>query len=449
MMNKKGVVPIYIAVTLVASVLTLFYLAGFIDVGSIFGGQNVYVANWGTMECKPSPDFEEVPKYIDDLNKNLITCGINEYTNECEFKLRSVCTAWYCQSSVGKYRICNSDGTGCGGWQSYSLSPNTETTLTKLDRGKAYEFSLGIGTINEDYTIVTKKYHLWKLWSEEEGRDFISGSDGCKLPYYLRDQTKDLTCIEEGQLSFSDSCRVINYMTSWIVTDGKIVTYMNKDAICQARAVYGIDEIKFEDGDTKLIQGDLISRVTCCPHEPNCNNDFEWNPDDIDDCSYDYQCLGTNPVDSTHTRTESCVNGKCEWGSLQSVECTTSAECLRKFGEGHVCDTDYTCIKSQTTNFCGDGYCDSLDGESLETCEEDCACPDGEILVERISKINCVIGFPFYYGCDQRIEKECIDKSDINYVFWISLILGIAILFFFRNQIIGIVKGGLGKLGLG
>lgn len=96
-------------------------------------------------------------------------------------------------------------------------------------------------------------------------------------------------------------------------------------------------------------------------------------------CSSTIECPnGGDPVaiDSEHISKYTCVSGQCQKGSSITVECTNTAECIQKHGSGSVCDLSNNnfgkCIKSTRPDFCGDGVCQSLDGENSNTCFEDC-----------------------------------------------------------------------------
>lgn len=448
-MNKKGIALLGIILIAILGSVALISL-GIVSKPAFIGGQIVWQANWGTMECKPSPSKETYSKYL--AQQQLFIC--KEYTEECYFIIENTKQEWYAISANGKYRECDINGENCGGWVTYRLEQAEKQTLTRLLRGRSYEFSLGIGTTGEEHTRITKEYNQWKLWSEEFGRDFVSGSEGCKFPWNLKDQIEDNpTCFEQGGLTFDDSCRVINYVTHWVEAEGNVYSYNGRDVVCQARTLYEVDRRQFADGSYRYFQGNIIKSVECCPFEPICQDDFTILPEppvpEEKECDYDYQCLNGGeylPVDSTHIKRQRCIGGRCEYEALKTVECTTSAECIRKYGEGYVCSTNYECLLSQTPNYCGDGHCDSLEGESLENCEEDCSCPDGETLVTRIGKVNCLVPL-VKWGCDEIIEKKCekVKPDFLYYLMWIIIILiAIGVIYYVGFPLIKILAGKLG-----
>jgi hypothetical protein len=83
-----------------------------------------------------------------------------------------------------------------------------------------------------------------------------------------------------------------------------------------------------------------------------------------------------------------------ETSDLHQVECTTTAVCLEKYGAEYVCDLSTNnfgkCIKSTIPNYCGNGKCDSLEGETDNTCPQDCSL-NNEIIPSNNSNSNIYI----------------------------------------------------------
>ena len=97
------------------------------------------------------------------------------------------------------------------------------------------------------------------------------------------------------------------------------------------------------------------------------------------ECTITSECPnGGSPIaiDGTHYVAYSCVSGFCQKSDEQEIQCALTAECIRKFGQGYVCDLSNInfgkCIKSTIPNYCGNGVCQSLDGENEDTCPDDC-----------------------------------------------------------------------------
>ena len=67
MKNKKAVISQFaLVITLFASLLMIAQFSGVLDIASLVGfGENVYVANWGTIECEKSPHISTYEKYLD------------------------------------------------------------------------------------------------------------------------------------------------------------------------------------------------------------------------------------------------------------------------------------------------------------------------------------------------------------------------------------------------
>ena len=359
----------------------------------------VWQPNWGTMYCRPSGSYEaQISNNIDE--QTIFKC--DAYTDECRLNIECNKNDIYdFRGCIGRYTSCDVNGANCdgawggllSGWIEYRMSLETEKVGENvIDRGASVKFDTGwIDTINEDGTNVILQWKPWRLWREEFGQNYISNSNGCSVSSTWTDNVVNdneyTDCIQNGQLTFSDSCNVINYMTHYSQAEGNVYNWNGNEYVCQARTLYYIDEEEFVDGETRYIMGDTYkiakegSDFECCEYEPNCEN-FQIVQITDPTCpnGYDYECPnGGKPIRISTSKYSIWTCGsdyKCIQ-NLYDSECATDNDCLQKYGtDKGVCDLtpgNYgKCIKSQTPPYCGDGICDQLEGETATTCPEDC-----------------------------------------------------------------------------
>jgi len=126
------------------------------------------------------------------------------------------------------------------------------------------------------------------------------------------------------------------------------------------------------NGDIINGQGSKLSNVECCPNEPNCGDNFEYEQVE-NSCFTDSQC--TNAGGPIPTTSNTYVNFRCEDGVCTmrgpfEVECTTNAGC----SDGQICDLSTTnygvCITQTGQDYCGDKICSLL--ENKIGCPADC-----------------------------------------------------------------------------
>jgi len=434
--NKKGIAPILILILIGVGII-IASQSGF-RLGDILSYENVYKANWGSVCCFKTgvynPDFSSTAKYLDDSGGDKKTCNYN--SDFCEIKIQ--CDNNALQSCSGKYTT--SDGiTGI-----YSL-PRYATKNFELQVGQSVTFEKGTFIVNEDHTIISLRTQPYSLIQEENGKDLV------KLSCFLDDNLKRKTEVTELNNILKGECQ--NYLTDFVSVATKTYSYNGQEVICQLRSIYEIDNVKFKDGSTKKFQGEMISYVNCCPSENNCGEDFKFNENIQRECSYSTECAnGGDPygISQVTARKFVCENEQCISKDF-SVECTSTAVCISRLGEGHICDLSPanfgTCIKSTAPYICGDGYCDI--GETKTNCPADCEieCLENEKLVIIESQTNCFIGFPVYWGCDTIIEKKCVEDGT-NWAYWITIGAIVLVLFFFRGQILAIIRVLLSKIGV-
>lgn len=423
-MNKKGVFP-YIAILLVLSLgaVGVLIATNNISLGAI-NYDYVYKANYGHLCCIAGPlETLAGPRYADDITST----SCSENVDECTLYFKA--SAWPSALTFGTidvdYNECDLDGSDCVK-KTYKLGKNDDLQKV-LPVGKKATF-LKSGVIY-DY----RKYYTWErkgsvydLVGQENGKIFVS--DGCSLSNSLKGQV--LSGIPNNIPKGYDNC--VNYFTDFIQTATQTYRYSGQDVVCQARAVYRIDETTMKDGSVIRLQGSKIADVDCCPSESNCGSDFKFKSNVVKECTYDYQCDNGGDLFGISQTTAGyfvCQDGQCV-KKTKSVECTSDAVCQTRYGEGYICSfaeaTWGTCIEAPTGPYCGDGYCDI--GESKSTCIEDCEleCMEGEKLVTTEKKVDCIVGWPLNIGCDTEVSKECRPAKSTNWVLWI--LLGVAFL---------------------
>jgi len=437
-MNKKGLTPIVIVVILLIGALAL----GIVNVADIIPNYTtVYKANYGHICCVQNDDYDIVYTKLLSQQK-LFKC--DDYTNECEFIFD--CLGGICN---GKYELCDINGNNCEYYKQYTYSGGSYNNyLAKIPVGKSYKFTPSF--LTDKNSRITKKVKSFYIEGEENGK--IYTQESCVLSSELRGK---VTSDGLNELSKTGANKCQNYITDFIQVETKTYSYLGKEVICQARQLYNIDTLTFKDGSRKKIQGDYIKAVACCPTENNCGDGFEFIADKTRECAYSTECSNGGDwygVSGITARKFNCVNGVCVSEDKQ-VECTSTAVCIQRYGEGYVCDFTPNnwgnCIKSTTPEYCGDGYCQI--GESKDSCPADCEleCLEGEKLVTTTKKVGCDVDLIFVkYGCDEIVEKEC-QKSGINWLKIIIVLMALALVYAFRGQIWALIKFGGKKIGLG
>jgi len=440
-MNKSQVVLLIIILgVILVGTYGLYNSGNFSIASTLVSYTTVYKQDWGHICCIKNDAYDiQLTKFLDQ--QDLFKC--DDYTDECEFSISAI-KNMPLGYSVLPFNVainkCDLNGKNCNQVSVQSMKPDFTAAAPKLDVGYSYKFAAtGIYNTNlNSYVSVKKQAKSFYIQGQEDGKIFVQES--CVLSSELKGKVPS-DGLNELSKTGTNKCQ--NYMIGFKQVDTKTYTDNGKEVVCQARQIYEVDNEKFKDGTTKKIQGNLIRGVTCCPTEANCGTDFEFQVNNKRQCSINSECPnGGNPIatDATHYVKYSCDydSGNCEASQSQFVECTLTAECLRKYGEGSVCDLSYAnwgkCIKSTKPNYCGDGACNELDGENKQTCPDDCAlkCSEDQILRTTTTKENCFIGFPFYWGCKEVTKTECVMKG-WNWILIIAialLILVIILLFF-------------------
>lgn len=380
-LNKKGAVGL---VPLIIIAGLLFYTFTYLDLGALVGYDMVYKQNWGHICCVQEYDYDIVwTRYTDD--KTIANC--DAYTNECRISIYPDRDPGIGGLSVN-YQVCGLDGKNCGSkilakWTGLWIGSADDYEVVTIKKGQSVKFSPSFLWNANDwskikYTLEAKSFYIK---GQENGK--VYRQESCILNSQLKKRVLQ-DGLNELQKSGANSCQ--NYMIDFIATATKTYMYNNQEVICQARQIYNLDKMTFKDGSTKKIQRDKIADVECCPHEANCDEDsFQFVEENVRECSLTSECPnGGNPIAETGTTyvTYNCNSGTCTKSAPQTVECTNTAVCIQKYGPTSVCDLSPagwgTCkTRTEEIGYCGDGKCESLLGETTNTCEADCGKIDG------------------------------------------------------------------------
>jgi len=433
-MNKKGAVPFVAFLMLLGFVVSLIAISNQYDLGlaEIFGYDLVYKANWGHICCEKVGAYDYTYYKWLDQQTTFSCTGI--YTDECNILVEEESIKFGHIS--GYYTIT--------GLTQQPYVGNQEFTILA---GKSVTFSAGLFTA--DNTKVTLRAKTFRLVGEENGKIFTSQS--CVLSSELRRQ---VTSDGRNEIPF-DQCD--NYLTDFIQVATKTYSYSGNEVICQARTLYDVDNQQFKDGQTRKIQGEQVATVECCPTENNCGDNFKFQEDEKNTCTYSTECPNGGDlygVTQTGARKYSCVSGQCVAQDV-SVECTSTAVCTTRYGDGYVCDLSPNnwgkCIGGTSAPYCGDGFCEI--GESKSNCPADCEleCMEGEKLITRTSYDGGLLCFkysPIKFGCNEVVEKYCsTDTAEwIKSLVWILFgILIVVLIFKFGRPIWNITLGRIIK----
>lgn len=340
--------------------------------------ENVWTASYGHITCTQhtAPDID-YKYYVDSVK--LYKCGYE--TDKCELTI-DLDRASGLTSPHGHYQICDVNGNNCGIIHEYNFpglyqySPSNRIIFS-INSGESAKFNsdpFASQYINRaEITTVELKARTYYILGEENG--FAYTQQGCSQTNELKGKTG----LEVPNPLPHDV--PYNYFVSFTLSDTKTYTYNGQKVLCQTKQLFSVDSKELNDGTTKLIQGQTIKSVECCPQEPNCDpNTFKFTTTPpIRDCDYNSQCAnGGNPVavDGTHYTITTCQDGKCIKSSPTTTECTTSQQCQATRGPNYVCDLSLSgwgkCILAQVGEFCGDGTCSPLQGETLNNCCVDC-----------------------------------------------------------------------------
>ena len=419
--NKKGVVaPVVIVLGVIASLVVILSVGGYINVASILGYEDVYKQNWGNICCVQEFDYDIV--YTRNLDsQKLFIC--DDYTNQCEFKAYCATGSLAVFPCQVRYKECDISGNNCGWEKTINVNIKTTSTIPTIDYGRSYRIIANV----DNSVDITKKVKTFYIKGTENGE--VYRQESCVLNSKLKERTL-IDGVNELAKSGAGSCQ--NYLIDFIKVATKTYNYQGQEVICQARNLYRIETETFKIGGSQKFQGSRITSVECCPAEPNCDEDtFKFVEDRIRECDYDFECAnGGQPViySGTSYIKYECIGDICVKSDPIATECTNNAICIEKYGEKFVCDFSPAnwgkCKESsEWIGYCGDGICEDEIGETTTSCPVDC----GDIDV-----CGCWVGWPKVIGGGCLLpDLICKFKQPLRIGFIVGLIIvGLLILYF-------------------
>ncbi|KKL74011.1 hypothetical protein LCGC14_2069170, partial [marine sediment metagenome] len=377
-----------IIVVIILAIVGILFVTGNIPGLERFaiGYELVYKADWGHICCKEGAYQPPFTRYIDDYS--LYKC--DAYTDECVVSMHPAEKLGIAARSF-YFQICDINGQNCGDkdymrWGGYS--PPSEVEVRTLQYGQSILFS-PTGWPNQkdwEYFVFDAKYRKFYIEGSENDKIYVQAT--CILNAELRERVLAGGLNELSKFGGEpNNCQ--NYIIGYIETFTQTYDYLGEKVVCQSRDIYEIDTVNFLDGSTDKIQGERIKSVTCCPHEANCDDDFEWGEVVIKDCplGYNYECPNAGePVmetGTTYVKWE-CVNNMCVKSGPITVECTNDAVCVDKMNNPNAVCINFECESNgeEWVGVCGDGVCESVIGETQTSCPEDCG--------EAVDRINLI-----------------------------------------------------------
>ena len=378
-MKKSGVIPIFLILIFLMCILPVsaYSLKDFfndIGLGALVGYDTVYKQNWGSIICVEGALEPPYIRYLDDQSS--FTC--NQYTDECRITITKTMNQPLFGYGDVSYKICDAGilNSNCGSSIGLTQSLNSPVVVLLPYNKKIVFEKQSFFKDSRGYYQFSEQHRNFYIRGQENGKIYVQES--CILNSDLKKRV-----LSDGlnELQRSGANQFQNYMIDFISVATKTYSYSGSEVICQARQLYSVDSMQFKDGATRKVQGYMLKAVECCPSEPNCDeNSFKFSSSVTRDCYYDSECPnGGSPIADTGTSyiRYSCLSGSCVQSSPVSVECTNNAVCVAKYGTNSVCDLSPSNFgkckdNSQFVGYCGDGKCESLIGETADSCPADC-----------------------------------------------------------------------------
>jgi hypothetical protein len=317
---------------------------------------------WGRMECDAENVYSATSYEITkDKNNvaNKIKCGTDELTEKCQYYLSSSGSQWLSTNQVWVNRwICDKNGV-CGLKQRDKYTrKTTDQLIGEVVSGGYMQIEvesevLGINT----YATINKQFQRFKLFEYYGGSaKRVINSAGCGIPYSAGNNVLDGDDSSEGgscttgNLEKDEWC---NFVSDWVYGPAYNVFVHDNygEVYCTGAQLYEIVELETANGEIKKIDpsyssqkedgdrirglGKFLANVECCPSQPNCNDDFEWEQGDTD-CFSDAQCAnGGNYYYYAPKQVirEACNSEKCVLQAPITVACGRDSDC----GNGQVC----------------------------------------------------------------------------------------------------------------
>lgn len=409
-MNKKniGIIAFIVAVIVIAGIIA--YSGGYF---SAVTTSTFVKPLWARLECLPDDSYSGSSSLISNSAEVLVKCGIEEFTDECRIKV-SVDNVGPIDDEVS-YRLCDSTGNNCGaiirktiatGWTG---AGKASINLDNLEKGQSYKivtydniagFMAGL---LEKQSYVDKTYKPWGLYDFFGGGKRVVNSANCNVPTYDNGvlTATNIPMGEKKEVLFmtgGEGLKWINYVHDWAYGPGtNVFTHSTYGQVyCTGARLYSIVKVTTADGKIRTLEptyvgtandgtvynglGSYLGSVQCCPSSYNCGSNFQWTVPEGHSCNTDIDCRGGGAEvcsSATSLNQDRCIANKCTAQTPKTVQCCNNAACT----DGKICDlavglTQYTCINSGGTHYCGDGVCDA--DETTTSCNSDCNVPPKE-----------------------------------------------------------------------
>lgn len=421
-MNKKGqTLGVYFTLILVIVISGLaFWGFSAAKDGQFFsiGGENQFAKPlWGRLECVADP-IEDIETKTIASSGGSIFCGGNEFTNECDFKMKDTRDNFFSTPLYVFYKECDNDGTNCDSsftQKYFTAGTSVQDLKLEVPAGRKLYVECGNTAIRgflRTECEVQKEYFTFRVYRFVGGAKFEAQADDCRLTSGLR------SLIPQGEnppaeLAFG---QYLNFVDDWAYGPAQNV-YNNyytgyQDKYCTAGQLFDIAKVKMADGKLVPINpeyakpagspeyintiGSVFKAVECCPSEPFCGEDFKFHRDIQEaSCFSDVQCANAgNPVpyDQKSYYEYTCESGECVQSALISVDCTSNAACPN----GQICDlslTNYGQCITQESSYCGDETCGL--NEDANNCPSDCS-EDSEDIENLNTKLIAIVVLIFF-----------------------------------------------------
>lgn len=468
--NKKGIAPIFVALSIIASVFTILSLTGIIqfDVASIIGSGGYIerpVFYYDKCEAVSSLKYSEVYTLATNgqwlnkpsvTNQYSITININDLTfNTCHQVEYYICNS-KTLSSESNCRVYSKKITAVREGDSILISNVKPDEYVWAQFQKSFFCFDYDGSSGATYQVSFIPYGL-RQYNVLGGSGAVINPNSCTYP-----STQSDTIISSDADSINDAYRGVDTSTNqrvlqpeevrWYVagyltsaSPSFALTYSGQRAWCRPTGtgaeIYAINEIQTSGGTYKIASADwsdYLGSETCCPGQTRgdevCNDNFQWEIVGGSECGIFNSCGSPNwvPYSENTLIKYSCVNGYCE-SETKTVECASDYDCI---DSNEVCDLNsYTCEQANV----------NIKGQVIETI------PDSEAeCIERggkwITKEETDKSLLNYIGIGEPeliVTEYCQLGSGINWAFWIILIIFIFFLVVFGKPILITLRGWL------
>jgi len=468
MKSKRGVATIFIVISLMAGLLTIFGALGVLDVGVITGSGSYIerpVFYYDKCEQVGSLSYSASSIVAKDgqwLNKPSVSDGYDAIID-----IKDECAGF---SSYVEYYVCNSKVLSESNCRIYSQSEKVSEGQKFIIRGvrnneyvwaqfqvsrTGFDVSACQGA---EYQVAFQPYGI-RQYNILGGSSNQINPNSCTYPSTKTDTiiSEDIDKLSRPEGRSTDE-RVMQpnevrwYVAGYLTSRGSSfeLNYDGEDAWCRPTGsgaeIYKINEIRTTSGTYKVASvdwSDKIGTEKCCPTaiqgDQVCNEDFEWERIAGSECSIFKSCGSPNwvPSGSGELIKYSCDDGFCV-SETQEVECVSDFDCR---DSNEVCDLNsYTCEKANV----------NLDGQVIETIpDSEAECLDkGGKWISKSTEDQSILNFVGIGEPDIIVTEYCEMPSGTNYMMLIVILLMLLAAFYFWPQIYSFTKMLLGKFGV-